>query len=75
MDDAQAGADIRSVTERLESAGVHVYYAPFTSEDGVRWQRVLAGTYDELPDARGEAERLRSEVSALELQVVSAEQP
>ena len=72
LDDPQTATDIRSTTERLEAAGMRVYYAPIQSSSGVQWQRVLAGTYADDAAARADAERLKFAMPSIDLQVVAA---
>jgi general secretion pathway protein A len=72
LDDPQSAIDIRSTTGWLESAGLHVYYAPIDSASGGRWQRVLAGAYSDDAAARADADRLMTAVPAIEAQVVAA---
>ena len=72
LDDPQTATDIRSTTEWLEAAGMRVYYAPIQSASGVRWQRVLAGTYADDAAARADAERLKFAMPSIDLQVVAA---
>jgi len=70
--DPQSAADIRATTDWLESAGMHVYYAPIDSASGGRWQRVLAGAYVDTSAARADADRLKSAAPLLDAQVVAA---
>jgi len=73
--DPQSAADIRSTTEWLEAAGMHVYYAPIDSASGGRWQRVLAGAYPDDAAARADAERLKLAAPTIDAQVVGAPAP
>jgi len=70
--DPQSAADIRSTTDWLEAAGLHVYYAPIDSASGGRWQRVLAGAYADDAAARADAERLKAAAPSIGAQVVAA---
>jgi general secretion pathway protein A len=72
LDDPHTAADIRSTTEWLEAAGMHVYYAPIESASGGRWQRVLAGAYDDDGAARADAAKIRAAVPSIDPQVVAA---
>jgi hypothetical protein len=70
--DPQSAKDIRATTEWLEASGIHVYYAPIDSASGGRWQRVLAGAYEDDAAARADVERLKAAAPALDAQVVAA---
>ena len=72
LDSPQSAADIRSTTEWLEAAGMHVYYAPIESASGGHWQRVLAGAYKDDASARADAEKLKAAVPAIDPQIVAA---
>jgi general secretion pathway protein A len=72
LDDSQSAADIKSTTEWLEGAGLHVYYAPIDSASGGRWQRILAGAYADATAARTDAVKLKSSIPAIDPQVVAA---
>ncbi len=72
LDDRNAAADVRSTTEWLEGAGLHVYYAPIDSASGGRWQRVLAGAYADEASARADADKLKASIPSLDPQVVAA---
>src|SRR6185312_13659909 len=72
LDDPQSALDIRSTTQWLESAGLHVYYAPIDSASGGHSQRVLAGAYPDEAAARADAARLNAAAPSLDAQVVAA---
>ncbi len=72
LENPQSAAEIRSTTEWLEAAGMHVYYAPIDSESGGHWQRVLAGAYADDAMAQADAERLKASLPSIDAQVMAA---
>jgi type II secretory pathway predicted ATPase ExeA len=68
---ARSAADIRSMTEWLEASGFRVYYSEVDS-GGQRWQRILAGSYNDERSARADADRLKHAVPSVDGRVVAA---
>jgi general secretion pathway protein A len=68
-----ASADLRALTERLETSGYEVYYADVDLGRQGRWQRVLAGAYTDPQVARSEADRVNLVVPGAEARVIDVQ--
>ena len=66
-----SAADVRTLTEWLESSGYPVYYSEVDLGPRGRWQRVLAGAYQDQHVARRDADRLNAAAPSLDARVVS----
>ena len=72
LSEAGSESQIRSLTERLEASGFHVYFAEVDLGARGRWQRVLAGAYTDSEAASRDVVRLHSTDPASLARVVSA---
>jgi SPOR domain len=64
-------ADVRALTDSLESSGFHVYYSEVDNGRDGRWQRVLVGTYTNLETAHADADLLKRLAPTVHFRVVS----
>ena len=64
-------AEIRSLTEWLESSGHEVYYATVDLGQNGLWHRVLVGTYTELKRAMSDAARIHAAAPELAPRVLA----
>jgi len=69
---ATSSGAVLAVTEWLESAGYHVYYAEVDLGDRGRWRRVLAGAYPDAEAARADQARLKTSVAGADARIVPA---
>jgi general secretion pathway protein A len=72
MAEANAGANVRAITEWLEMSGYAVFYATVDMGAKGRWQRVLAGAYTDPQVAEREAHRLNAVVPGAGARVIDA---
>jgi len=68
---ATTAADVRALTDSLESSGFHVYYSEVDNGPDGRWQRVLVGTYTDLESAHADADLLKRLAPTGHFRVVS----
>jgi ABC-type uncharacterized transport system YnjBCD permease subunit len=66
-----SAAEIRALTDSLESWGFHVYYSEVDNGPEGRWQRVLVGTYTSRDAAHTDADLLKRLTSSANFRVVN----
>jgi hypothetical protein len=65
-------AQIRSITDWLDRAGFHAYYADVDLGALGRWRRVFAGAYTNAGSAIRDVERLKAAAPGLDLRAIDA---